>query len=187
MTINTLAKDVINLAKAGDDHFLDLASRLRELHDLLTDDEGRSNLDAFADCIRRAGISRRKAYYLIEIDQVYGPMKVSRKRLAMTGWTKLGIIAKYVTARNLSHWLETADSCTAEELKAHVASRGTPGRPLTFRLSDTEFDVVVGALLLHGARLAGKGRGATPRLRNKNHALVDIIRSIQSVDKATGR
>ena len=85
VTIDKMTEEVIQLAKEGDAHFLQLAKVLRELHDSLTNAGGITSLEALENCIKKAKISRRKAYYLIEIDRVYGPMKVSRKRLAALG------------------------------------------------------------------------------------------------------
>ena len=178
MTIDEMTGEVVQLAKEGDAHFLQLAKVLRELHDTLTGEGGLPNLEALDQCIKKARISKRKAYYLIEIDQVYGPMKTSRKRLAAVGWTKLGVIAKYVEEKTIGDWLKMAEENTVEYIKSFLASKEPATQVLTLRLTDAQYSLISGTLLANGAYLTG-GAG----IANKEAALMKVCRTLQKAWK----
>jgi hypothetical protein len=179
MMIDEMTEEVIQLAKVGDAKFLQLAKVLRELYDTLTAEPGLSKLKQFDDCLMKARISRRRAFYWIEIDRVYGPMKVSRKRLADVGWTKLSLMARYVEPAQIDGWLKVAETSTADELRAFLAGKDLPTHTMTFKLSEKQHGVIAGTLLANGAYLTGRAG-----IANKEAALVKVCRTIAKAWKA---
>ena len=97
--------DIIHLIDAEEDRFLDLAALLRKLKDTQPND--------FASLIDWPKLGRRKAYYLLEIDEAFGDKADLRPRLSEIGWTKAAKIAKFATPENTDELLELAESYTA--------------------------------------------------------------------------
>ena len=179
MTIDEMTEEVIQIAKQGDAHFLQLAKVLRELHDTLTSVGGVSSMEVLEHCIKKAKIGKRKAYYLIEIDRVYGPMKTSRKRLAALGWTKLAVMAKCVEEKSLGDWLKMAEANTVEYIKAFLASKENPTNIITLRLTDKQYSVVAGTLMTNGAYMTEAGG-----IANKEAAMVKVCHTLHKAWKA---
>jgi hypothetical protein len=169
-----ISVDLVALTKAAKGGFLKLAVLLRKLHDVVHDSGDPNSQMSFEVILKKAGVSRRRAYYLIEIDRVFGQFDIPRKRLSSLGWTKLAVLSQHVTAENLNSLLDLAESCTVEELKAELASYGIEPatRFLTFRLNDGQYAGVLGALLAYGAKQTSGGG-----LGGKENALVKVCSS----------
>lgn len=174
MLLDEMTEEVIELAKQGDAKFLQIARILRELSDTLAAGPGPDKQKPLEDCLKKAKIGRRRAFYLIEIDRVYGQMPVPKKRLAAIGWTKLGLMAKYVEPDHADAWLAFAEKSTVEQLKAFLAGKDLPSHTLTFKLSNQQYSIIAGTLLANGAYLTS-GAG----LANKEAALTKICHVIQ--------
>ena len=157
MTIDELTEEVVQLAKEEDANFLQLAKLLRELHDTVIDGNPSEDPDAFLGCIKKAKIGKRKAYYLLEIDQIYGKMKVSKKQLSDVGWTKLSLLAKYVEQKSLDVWLAMAKKLTVEELKTFLAGKNPTPHTVTLKFNKVDYDMVIGTLLVAGAYFSSGG------------------------------
>ena len=137
--------DIIHLIDANEDRFLDLAALLRKLKDTQPKD--------FASLIDWPKLGRRKAYYLIEIDEAFGDKPDLRPRLSEIGWTKAAKIAKFATPENSDDLLELAENYTALQLE--LLLKGVEikvgSRFVTFRLDPEEFALLRSVLLKHGA------------------------------------
>jgi hypothetical protein len=140
--------------------------------------ESNKDLSDFRSCLKKAGISKRKGYYLLVIDRVYPPLKIPRERLIAIGWTKLGFLAKYTDEEQLELMLEAAESQTVEELKAFLAGRDPPTDVVTLRFTSQQYGIFAGLLLSNGAYLLTGGG-----LANKEMALMKVA---SVVGKATG-
>ena len=171
MHATEMSVDIVEISKAAKGNFLKLAKLLRKLHDMIHDGDDPEPQATFEIIMKKARISRRKAYYLIEVERVFGKFDIPYKRLSSIGWTKLAVMTRHVTEKNLNDLLDLADACTVEELKAEFSTEG--GEPatrfLTFRLGESQYASVLGALLAFGAKIAKSGR-----LGGKEAALVKL-------------
>ncbi len=71
-------------------------------------------------------LNTRTAFYLMEIDRVFRPLKIDKSILASIGWTKLARIAKHVTAENVAGLLALASSHTDHDLRAKLSGKVVP-------------------------------------------------------------
>jgi hypothetical protein len=92
-----------------DSHFLEAARYLREVLDDVPDD--------FAHVVEHLKIGKRKAYALAQIDRSFHDLGIDRERLHKLGWTKLAMLAPYVSANGVEQLLKLAEEVTANELK----------------------------------------------------------------------
>jgi hypothetical protein len=97
MTINIdeLYDRALALSSDVEDKFLELGRALRQLLD--------RDPALFQQVVKKRGLGRRKAYYLVEVSRRFEPLPISRAKLKKVGWTKLQIIGQHVT-RNSSTW-----------------------------------------------------------------------------------
>lgn len=136
-----------------------------------------------AQCLKAArsmGMSRRKAYYLIELHETFSKLKVPKGLLLEIGWTKLQVVRRVVTAGNVEHWLTLAKALAVHELKDAVQ-----GKPLEFGkhcllfyLSPQEFDIVATVLVKHGAKHEER------TIYGKEPALVKAMSRLQQLEAA---
>ena len=170
MTIDETAQEMLQLAKEMDSNFLQLSKLLRELHNSLTDEGWNDKAEVFDTCLKKAGIGRRRAYYLMDIDRVFGPMNISKRRLSAIGWTKLGLIAKRVGEQDIEGWLTIAETSTAAELRAFLSGNALPSTTITLKLTEKQFDVIADMMMAFGAHLTiGKG------LVNREKAMLKMV------------
>ena len=168
MQMDNIAKKVAKLAKEGDARFLEIGKLLRDFYDALAEEDGNKG-EALRDLLKGTKISRRRAFYWIEIDRVYGELGVKPERLVKIGWTKLSLAAKYVDDENIEAWLSFIEKGTADALRAFLKGQDLPAHTLTFKLSDKQYGLIAGTLLTHGAYLtSGAGLG------NKESALMMV-------------
>ena len=161
------AQELFNKAKAlavsPDDNFWELGKVLAKLRD---QDQGR-----LQQLWNDKRIGRRRAYYLIEIVERFSGLPVKSPRLKAIGWTKLQLIAPYVTAANADEMVGHAEKLTAQQLKRLLAAEKPPDKPHCFLmyLDDAEFDLLTAALVPFGASLEGR------TLKNKEEALLKLL------------
>jgi hypothetical protein len=143
--------ETLLLIARENDKFLTLAANLRALHDTAPDD--------FRALAKLRILGRRKAYYLVEIDRVFGGDKAMSVRLNRIGWTKLQIIAPYVTKENRESLVTLAEAHTAVNLKALMRGQAPilGGRTVVLHFSKKQFAVFAEAILAHGATANGEG------------------------------
>lgn len=170
MTLDEMAAEITWLTKEFDEKFVPLAKMLREFRDTLLG-EGKSDpLGLFEICCKSAGIGKRKAFYLIEIDKVFGPLDIPMQRLTAIGWTKLSLMAKHVDPQKIEDWLKLGESNTVEELKLFLAGKEQLPNKVHLRFNDKDYAVFSGTLLANGASLTPGGG-----ISNKEQALIKIM------------
>jgi hypothetical protein len=160
-----LYANAITLAKEFDDNFLELASVLRRLQE--------NDPEKFKDFVKASGMGLRKAYYLVQVDKVFKPFHVPKKRLRELGWTKLMVLSKHVKKTNYLELLDFAEKHTVKELEAYVKGGKVEdnAHSVLMYFNDQDYDELVDALVAHGAVRQGRG------LVNKEQALISLIKS----------
>jgi len=91
-SIDELYDRAMALPSDVEDKFLELGRSLRQLLD--------RDPSLFQQVVKKRGLGRRKAYYLVEVSRKFEPLPISRVRLKKIGWTKLQIIGEHVTKDN---------------------------------------------------------------------------------------
>ena len=153
----------LKLAQDPDEHFIELGRLLLTIHE--------DHRPLLRGWIKRSGISRRKAYYMIAIARAFEAYGVKKERLAAIGWTKLQIIAPHVQPDNIEDLLTLAETRTARRLKAEFRTdlETSDTRCVLFYFSPEDYARLEAALL---KRVAGKfGRG----LVDKEKALMRLV------------
>lgn len=147
-SVPTIPNDFIEML---DDHFVEASKFLRKVLDEQPDD--------FQNIAKALGIGHRKAYNLVQIDRVFGPLGISAKRLRKIGWTKLALLAPHVTEAGADQWLTLAETMTAYQLKRCL--RGEEVVPETkavlLYLTPTQYVIFEKALISAGATLSVHG------------------------------
>ena len=67
--------------------------------------------------MKKRGLGRRKAYYLVEVSRKFEPLPISRARLKKIGWTKLQIIGQHVTKDNVEELVSLAEQLKTKQLE----------------------------------------------------------------------
>jgi hypothetical protein len=134
-----------------DDEFLELGSTLRHLQ--------QTNPKDFKKVASIPQLGRRKAYYLISIDRAFGDKGVAAERLTKIRWTKLALLAPYITAENLEDALVFAESHTTANVQAVVKGLEPilGGRAVLLRFTAQQFASFSAAILANGAVKNGEG------------------------------
>jgi len=169
MKLADIIEKIVGLAQEADANFLELSKLLRVIHDDTLKSVPNDNQMSFAEFATATGIGVRRAYYLVEIDRVYGVLNLLPKLLIKIGWTKLALLAKQIDAENYEYWLALADEHTADELRAKLAQAEPIEHVVSFRLTGKQYQTVVGALLAHGAHLTTNNG-----IANKGPAIVRV-------------
>jgi hypothetical protein len=158
----------LSLSKHSDRNFWELAQCLATLH---------TNPELWTMFIKKSGISRRKAFYLLKVHQRFAPLKLSKSRIQKIGWTKAMIIANYINPEKAGELLSLAGTHTAQQLKAIL--RGDPIETtqhcMTLYFNPEQYAELEPALIANGASRSRRGRGLT----NKEEAIITIIRKAQ--------
>lgn len=173
MQENSIATKIALLAKEGDARFLEIGRLLRDYYDTLEGEEGLKG-KALKTILKGARISRRRAFYWMEIDRVYRERGINPKRLIQIGWTKLSLVAKLVDDDDVEEWLSFLEGATADAIRAFLKGQELPAYRLTFKLSKAQYEIIAGTLLANGAFLTS-GAG----LANKELALLKICRTLK--------
>ena len=170
--LSSLSKAVAN---AMTKDFLTLACRLREVQNL--------DPDMFPQVIKVAGIGRRRAYALIQIDNSFRKLDFDRDRLLGVGWAKAVILARHVDQQNCDKLLGFAEEHTVHDL-AVLLSGGTLNanqRVVLLYFSMKEYELFEQMALAHGATREGRG------LAGKERAIIDMMRVLRMYMSAPRR
>lgn len=162
--LSSLSKAVAN---AMTKDFLTLACRLREVQNL--------EPDMFPQVIKIAGIGRRRAYALIQIDNSFRKLDFDRDRLLGVGWAKAVILARHIDQENCEKLLGFAEEHTVHDL-AVLLSGGTLNanqRIVLLYFSMEEYELFEQMVRFFGAVREGRG------LAGKEHALVAMMRALR--------
>lgn len=165
-----LYANAVNLAKAFDSSFMELAGQLRQLQE--------SDPDRFRDLVKTTGIGLRKAYYLISVDKTFKPLKVPKKMLVELGWTKLMTIQPHVTKQNYLELIEYAKTHTVQQVKDYLKSGGKENvesnqHAVLMYFSPEDYSTLVDALLENGASRSGRG------LVDKEKAMINLLEKLK--------
>jgi hypothetical protein len=163
--ISKLAASTVKLAQNFEENFLILGCNLRELR--------AASKSEFYETIQIAGISYRKACFLIAIDQKFSANGNEKQRLTKIGWTKLSTIEPHITKDNYDNLLAIAEISTVIDLKIYLKDGhpSAPKRSVAFILDATQYSILEKALLLFGGILTPRG------VANREHALVEMSKS----------
>jgi hypothetical protein len=181
MTINIdeLYDRALALSSDVEDKFLELGRALRQLLD--------RDPALFQQVVKKRGLGRRKAYYLVEVSRRFEPLPISRAKLKKVGWTKLQIIGQHVTKDNVEELVNLA-----EQLKTKQLERKMQGdEPLNnahcvlMYFSPKQYAEFEEALLKNGAERSGRG------IVGKEEALINALRKalpgLESVQTPKGK
>ncbi|MEJ6846795.1 hypothetical protein [Sinorhizobium fredii] len=160
-----LSQQVATLAKQFDEGFLELARVLRQLQE--------TSPDEFRSVVQKAGLSLRKAYYLVTIDRTFGKLRISKNRLRKIGWTKLKAITPHVDKYKVPELLDLAEKHTAKSLETILGGKDPVANTHSVLLyfSPEDYATFAEAILEHGGTRSRRGRG----LENKEQALLNLI------------
>ena len=159
-------EELNELTSRVDDSALVQAEKLWGLRE-----SGEIGLTEAADTI---GMSRRAAYYLVDVWDRIRDLDVPRDRLAAIGWTKLAILARHRPEKITEKDLKLAETCIVDALAA--ALDGSPLKSpkihkVLLRLTATQYKRFEATLLANGAKAPKNGRG----LAGKERALMKAL------------
>lgn len=164
ISIEELYDRALALSSDVEDKFLELGRALRQLLD--------RDPALFQQVVKKRGLGRRKAYYLVEVSRKFEPLPISRARLKKIGWTKLQIIGQHVTKDNVEELVNLA-----EQLKTKQLERKMQGDDLLnnahcvlMYFSPEQYAEFEEALLKNGAERSGRG------IVGKEGALINALR-----------
>jgi hypothetical protein len=146
-----------------DDDFLAAAQLLREIQD--------ETPDAFVTAAKIAGVGRRKAYALVQINRCFAALNVEPTLLRRIGWSKLQTLCQHITVDNHQQLLSLAQSVCAHELSAILRdpTYSAGKHCVVLYLSSKQYDVFQHAVLAHGGKKSPRG------LTYKEMALVQAL------------
>jgi hypothetical protein len=122
--------------------------------------------------VKKRGLGRRKAYYLVEVSRKFEPLPISRARLKKIGWTKLQIIGQHVTKDNVEELVSLAEQSKTKQLERKMQG----DEPLNnahcvlMYFSPKLYAEFEEALLKNGAERSGRG------IVGKEGALISALR-----------
>lgn len=169
-----LRQELLAIDTIGSNRFLEMGRRLRMFYEALPDNG--SKVRSMNQLLEGTKISRRSAIYWIDIDRIYSRFEVADDRLARIGWSKLSLMARHLTPRNVEEWLAFAESGTANQVRARIRQAEPSRHHVVFKLSAAENAILTAALVANGARAAGKRR-----LIDKETALMELCRRARGV------
>lgn len=170
MDHRSLRKRARQLAAKPALNFFDLAQTISALHE--------HDPAELSDLAQRAGMSRRRVYYLLRVGELTKACGISKADAEKVGWTKLQIIARHLTEsdeksiENISDQLALACDTKAHDLPAVLRRRKVPAtRAVQFHLTSSAQAEVNMALLAFGAKRGRRG------LEKKERALLRMVRA----------
>lgn len=154
---------IVDFLKTQRETFPEVARLLRFLHE--------AEPEALPSICQATGISRRKAYYLIELDRHFAPLAVTPRRLAKIGWTKASVIAPHLEKMDPDELLLMAEMHTVMQLRAALKGPAKPAKSATIRF---KFSVLQHQFLLK--RLEAHGFTGNGSAVSKEAALMAALR-----------
>lgn len=149
-------------ARRGPDFFelADALATARETHP-----------ESFEGIVRQAKISRRRAFYLLDIREQFRPYMQSAARLRAIGWTKLKVLAPTINTENADDLLAMAETMSAQKLDQALRGADVSHKPrcVLLYLTPDQHDLYERVILAHG----GKRRGR--QLIDQEQALMSIL------------
>ena len=157
-------KELQRLAGRRTNAFWPVALCLLKLHENFPNE--------FYGSAKRAGIGRRKAYYLLSLAKTLRELDVPPSRLHKIGWTRLQVVAEGIDSRNAAKKLELAEKNTVQQLKHHLSGTGSAQRQrcVLMYFGERDYEVFSNAILRYGGRKTSRG------LAGKEEALLRVLR-----------
>jgi hypothetical protein len=149
--LNLLFLKALALIASLEDDFMELTSLLRQVQ--------KNDPNDFKTLYCIPQLDRRKAYYLVSIDKVFGGKNVPLERLNALGWTKLATLAPHITDDNLEDALLFAELNTVRNIEAVVHGQEPiiGGRSVLLNFTGEQFSAFAQAILANGAIQNGAG------------------------------
>jgi hypothetical protein len=164
ISIEELYDRALALSSDVEDKFLDLGRALRQLLD--------RDPALFQQVVKKRGLGRRKAYYLVEVSRKFEPLPISRARLKKIGWTKLQIIGQHVTKDNVEELVSLAEQLKTKQLERKMQGDEpiSNAHCVLMYFSPKQYAEFEEALLKNGAEQSGRG------IVGKEAALINAVR-----------
>jgi hypothetical protein len=99
------------------------------------------------------------------------PLKIPKEKLLEVGWTRLQIVAKYVSKKNAEELITLAGSTQAKSLENKMKGKPARQKSVVLHFSPEQYDRYIQALFQHGAVKSKGGHG----LQKKTNALMSIL------------
>jgi hypothetical protein len=164
ISIDELYDRALALSSDVEDKFLELGRSLRQLLD--------RDPPLFQQVVKKRGLGRRKAYYLVEVSRKFEPLPISRARLKKIGWTKLQIIGQHVTKDNVEELVNLAEQLKTKQLERKMRGDDSLNNAhcVLMYFSPKQYAEFEEALLKNGAERSGRG------IVGKEGALINALR-----------
>jgi hypothetical protein len=164
-----IIETVVALLDDFDNCFLELAKLLR-----WAQDEDRR---LFKKLIALPKLGQRKAYYLSQIHRALDGYPIDPSVLVAVGWTKLSIVAPYVSATSIFELLDLAQTYNAHQLAAIVKGQDPieNARVVQLYLTAEQYQSYADVLVEHGGAKK-KGIG----LEGAEQALMAVIAKVEA-------
>ena len=171
-TADNLYQRAIELStpQEQDENFLEIGAILRKLNE--------KDGELFQKYLEKAGIKRRKAYYLIEIDKALEGRKLPKARLKKLGWSKVLILSQHLDKFNGPDLLDQAEKYNNQELRAFLSGDKPQNHAhcVLMYFSPKDYKLFGQAVQKHGAKRSGRG------FSDKEKALVKILKKAVEAD-----
>jgi hypothetical protein len=179
ISIEELYDRALALSSDVEDKFLELGRALRQLLD--------RDPALFQQVVKKRGLGRRKAYYLVEVSRKFEPLPISRARLKKIGWTKLQIIGQHVTKDNVEELVGLAEQLKTKQLERKLRGGELPSDAhcVLMYFSPKQYAEFEEALLKNGAERSG--RGIVGKEAALIHALREVVPRLESVQPPKGK
>lgn len=166
--MNPLVVDVLFFLAKFEERFLELGAQLLKLKE-----ESPADFKALTALPQ---LGRRKAYYLIAVSKAFGDYSHLRQRLMQVGWTRLSLIAPYVTKENVEDALQFAEANTVWAIQQALKGKVLPvgARSVLLHFSPEQFAFFGQEIVKHGATRNGDG------FNDKEEAIVTALKKAAS-------
>jgi len=153
----------VRLSSKFDENFVELGHLLKHLKD--------TEPALFKQVCEETSLGDRKAMYLVKIARRTEHLPIPKGQMAKVGWTRMEIVANQLTPSTWKHWMATAETHTARDLRIILkGKRPVPGtRTIVLHLAPQDYASFEKVLLMNGAKANGLG------MLNKERALMSVI------------
>ena len=158
--------------------FLALGQRLSEALQAAPAGEP-SDGSLFLDEAKKQKLSRRKAYYLVEVFEAFRNLPVPKERLLNIGWTKLQMMCGYMTPENYPNLLSEAEKHPVHRFREILEGEWpeTAKHCVLIYLFPEEYEIFCKVLKAHGAKPRPRG------LQGKEEALMKALKKLLPDDE----
>lgn len=135
--------------------------------------------ELFCAVLALNGIEICEAIYMAQIERQFSSLGVDRIRLDRVGWSKLRLIALYITKANCDHLLRLAEAHSVSELVALMRGeeKHLNARIVLLHLTSEQYEVLEAAVVANGGTKFDDG------LLEKEAALIRALRKASEADE----